>query len=38
MRTRYRRVVGASGSVHVQGCHVRSRVRVGDRYSEEFGV
>ena len=29
-------MVGASGSVHVQG--FRSRVRVGDGYSEEFGV
>ena len=31
-------MVGAPGPVHQQGREVRSRVRVGDGYSEEFGV
>ena len=35
-QTRNWRVAGASGPVHVQGCE--KQVRVGDGYSEEFGV
>ena len=35
-RNRQVHVAAASGAVHVQGW--RSRVRVGDGYSEEFGV